>query len=210
MPRPSELLNAGYDYPKTWNQFLNWFHDEDACLNYLEKLRWPEGFVCPRCGVMDEPYRASRGRIMCRRCRYQCTVTAGTLFEKTRTPLSSWFAAAWYITSQKNGVSALGLQRILGLGSYQTAWSMLHRLRRAMVNPGREKLSGVVEVDETFVGGREIGKRRAQEYDKKKAIVVVAVERLRTSAITSSASCYQGKRSAIHMRCYRTRCGSAY
>lgn len=115
---------------------------------------------------------------MCRLCRHQCTVTAGTIFEKTRTPLRSWFAAVWYITSQKNGVSALGLQRVLGLGSYETAWTMLHRLRRAMVNPERERLSGVVEVDETYVGGRDEGKTRAPHPDSKKSIVVIAVELL--------------------------------
>jgi transposase-like protein len=179
MVRSSNLLKVGCDYPRTWNEFLDWFHDEEACINYLEQLRWPQGFICPCCGVRDEPYQVSRGRIMCRTCRHQCTATAGTLFAKTRTPLRTWFAAAWYVTSQKNGVSALGLQRALGLGSYQTAWSMLHRLRRAMVNPAREKLRGVVEVDETYIGGREKGKRSAIHYSKKKAIIVVAVELLR-------------------------------
>ena len=135
--------------------------DNAACLRYLEKLRWPDGFVCPRCGGMDEPYRAQRARLMCRACDYQGTVTAGTVFAKTRTPLRSWFAGVWYVTSQKHGVSALGLQRVLGLGSYQTAWTMLHRLRRAMVRPARERLSGKVEVDETYVGGpgRGLGRK---------------------------------------------------
>lgn len=141
-------------------------------------MRWQLGFVCPRCGLTGDPYRASRGRVVCCACRHQCTVTAGTLFEKTRTPLSSWFAAVWYITNQKSGVSALGLQRLLGLGSYQTAWSMLHRLRRAMVNPGRDLLSGVVEVDETYVGGRDVGRTRPPNPNSKKAIVVIAIELL--------------------------------
>ncbi len=88
---------------------------------------------------------------MCRHCRHQASVTAGTIFSKTRTPLRVWLSAAWYITNQKHGVSALGLQRVLGLGSYQTAWTMLHRFRRAMVRPEREKLKGVVEVDETYL-----------------------------------------------------------
>jgi len=113
---------------------------------------------------------------MCPSCRYQSTVTAGTLFEKSRTPLTNWFAAAWYITNEKHGVSALGLQRLLGLGSYQTAWTMLHRYRRAMVNPSRGKLSGVVEVDETYVGGVDKAKNRAPDYQSKKAIVAIAVE----------------------------------
>ena len=96
-------------------------------------------------------YRASRTRLMCRSCQYQGTVTSGTIFDKTRTPLRVWLAAAWYLTNQKQGVSALGLQRVLGLGSYQTAWTMLHRFRRAMVRPGRDKLKGLVEVDETYL-----------------------------------------------------------
>jgi transposase-like protein len=109
-------------------------------------------------------------------------VTAGTVFDKTRTPLRSWFAAAWYATNQKHGVSALGLQRVLGLGSYQTAWMMLHRLRRAMVRSGRERLSGIVEVDETYIGGPEVRQHRRRRAAKKPAssnktaIVAIAVE----------------------------------
>ena len=147
-----EMPVSGRDYPRTWEQFLDWFADNDACIGYLEGIRWPDGFSCPQCGVVDEPYRTSRGRLVCRDCRHQCTVTAGTIFDKTRTSLRSWLAAVWYITNQKQGVTALGLQRVLGLGSYQTAWTMQHRLRRAMIRPGRERLSGVVEVDECFVG----------------------------------------------------------
>ena len=142
---------SGQDYPKTWSQFLEWFSTEEACSEYLEGLRWREGFVCPRCGCVGAPYRASRTRLMCGSCRHQSTVTAGTIFDKTRTPLKVWLAAAWYITNQKHGVSALGLQRVLGLGGYQTAWTMLHRFRRAMVRPGRDRLKGKVEVDETFI-----------------------------------------------------------
>jgi transposase-like protein len=138
-------------YPRTWTEFLDWFSSEDACLAYLEGLRWPNGFICPSCGVAGVPYRASRIRMMCRDCGHQSTVTAGTIFDKTRTPLRVWLAAAWYLTNQKQGVSALGLQRVLGLGSYQTAWAMLHRLRRAMVRPDRERLHGTVEVDETYL-----------------------------------------------------------
>jgi transposase-like protein len=116
----------------------------------------------------------------------QCSVIAGTVFEKTRTPLRSWFAAAWHVANQKHGVSALALQRVLGLGSYQTAWAILHRLRRAMISPGRERLSGVVEVDETYVGGRDTAVGRARRVARlnfkvpplhnTKSIVVVAIE----------------------------------
>lgn len=141
----------GKDYPQNWNDFLDWFATEEACLAYLEKLRWANGFVCPSCGSVAEVYRASRTRLMCRDCQRQSTVTSGTIFDKTRTPLRVWLAAAWYLTNQKQGVSALGLQRVLGLGSYQTAWTMLHRFRRAMVRPGREQLKGQVEVDETYL-----------------------------------------------------------
>jgi transposase-like protein len=165
---------------------MDWFPDETSCFEYLERLRWPAGFVCPACGTNGRPYRASRHRLVCRDCRAQSSATAGTVFEKTRTPLRSWFSAIWYVTNQKHGVSALGLKRVLGLGSYQTAWAMLHRLRRAMVRPGRERLSGLVEVDETFVGGRDTrrGKKgrkskrkaKAKPAGGKKSIVLVAAE----------------------------------
>lgn len=175
---------AGRDYPSTWEQLFDWFPDEAACRAYLEQVRWPQGFVCPRCGAPGEAYRVSRTRLMCRHCRYQGTVTAGTIFDKTRTSLRSWFAAIWYITNQKQGVTALGLQRVLGMASYQTAWMMLHRLRRAMVRPGRERLRGVVEVDESFVGrsaankGRvgKQAKRFADQYNMRRSIVAIAVE----------------------------------
>lgn len=141
----------GKDYPQTWNEFLDWFGTEGACLDYLERLRWADGFVCPSCGSVAEAYRASRTGLMCRDCQRQSTVTSGTIFDKTRAPLRVWLAAAWYLTNQKQGVSALGLQRVLGLGSYQTAWTALHRFRRAMVRPSRELLKGQVEVDETYL-----------------------------------------------------------
>lgn len=186
MNRSSSTLQAGRDYPGTWEQFLDWFSDERDCLNFLEQLRWPDGFVCPGCGVQQQPFQASRNRLICRACRQQCSVTAGTIFSKTRTSLRSWFAAVWYITSQKHGVSALGMQRVLGLGSYQTAWTMLHRLRRAMVRDDRNRLSGIVEVDETFIGGPDerFGRKRAETNkktlknrpDSHKSAVAVAVE----------------------------------
>jgi len=169
MYRPALSLKSGRDYPSTWEQFLDWFPDEPSCANFLEELRWPNGYVCPSCGAHSEPFRASRNRLICRTCRHQCSVTAGTIFSKTRTSLRSWFAAVWYITSQKHGVSALGMQRVLGLGSYQTAWTMLHRLRRAMVREDRDRLSGIVEVDETFVGGPE-PKNKTKKLLKNKVV----------------------------------------
>ena len=158
---------AGKDYPATWSEFEDWFASEESCAAYLEQLRWPRGFVCPACGIADEPARTSRGRLCCSACRFQCSVTAGTIFDKTRTPLRVWFAAAWYITSQKQGISALGLQRVLGLTSYETAWAMLHRFRRAMVRPGRDLLTGTVEVDESFLAlQRRTGKPRKTRSSK--------------------------------------------
>lgn len=174
MVQPERHPIAGEDYPRNWREYSNWFATEEACVRFLEQLRWPAGFTCPSCGVCAEPYRASRGRFVCRDCRYQTSVTAGTILEKTRTPLATWFAAIWYVTNQKHGCSALGLQRVLGLGSYQTAWAMLHRLRRAMVRPGRERLHGAVEVDETYFGGqkRGVGGRHGRYKD----IIAIAVE----------------------------------
>ena len=145
----------------------------------MERLRWPHGFACPDCASMTAPYRASRTRLMCQDCGRQSTVTSGTIFDKTRTPLKVWLAGAWYLTSQKQGVSALGLQRVLGLGSYQTAWTMLHRFRRAMVRPDREPLKGLVEVDETYLA---ISDRQrpvspvGRKSSTRKVLVVMAVE----------------------------------
>jgi transposase-like protein len=165
------------DYPRTWGEFLDCFATEEACLAYLEKLRWPNGFVCSGCGLAGPAYRSSRGRLMCRGCAHQSTVTAGTIFDKTRTPLRVWFAAVWYLTNQKQGVSALGLQRVLGLGSYQTAWTLLHRLRRAMVRPTREPLKGLVELDETYLAitDREAPRTRGKNQTNQ-VFVVLAVE----------------------------------
>lgn len=174
MARDVGALAPGRDYPRTWAEFIEWFHDEEVCLEFLERLRWPDGFVCPRCGAKRDPCRSSRGRRVCLACRFEATVIDGTIFHKTRTPLPSWFAAMWHITSQKQGANALGLQRVLGFGSYQTAWAMLHKMRRAMVRPDRDRLSGVVEVDESYVGGPERGVRGRQT--EKKAIVAIAIE----------------------------------
>ena len=142
----------GVDYPSTYQQLLEWFPDNQSYSDYLARLRWPEGFVCPKCGG-SEFWRTGAGLWMCRACGRRTSVTAGTIFDRTRTPLSTWFAAIWFLTSQKNGMSALGLQRVLGFGSYETAWAWMHKLRRAMVRPERDKLSGIVELDETMIGG---------------------------------------------------------
>jgi len=148
---------GGVDYPGTFQELLEWFPDNAACLAYLERLRWPEGFTCPACG-QPGGWRTAKARWMCRACGRQSSVTAGTIFHQIRTPLSTWFAAIWFITSQKNGMSAQSLQRVLGFGSYETAWAWLQKLRRAMVRPERELLSGVVELDEVFIGNESRGR----------------------------------------------------
>lgn len=165
---------AGVDYPGTWHEFLSWFPDNARCLAYLERLRWPDGFVCPRCEGKTA-WRIAGARWMCAGCGRKTSVTAGTVLDKTRMSLSTWFAAAWHVTSQKHGMSALGLQRELGLGSYQTAWAWLHKLRRAMVRPDRDRLQGTVEVDEAYVGGEE--NNVVGRFTMKKSIVVIAAER---------------------------------
>ena len=144
------------EYPRTLAEVERRFSDDAACRQYLFELRWPTGFRCPRCGHEDA-WPISRGLWLCGGCRMQVSVPAGTVFQDTHLPLTVWFRAMWHITSQKSGVSALGLQRALGLGSYKTAWLILHKLRQAMVRPGRERLRGVVEVDETCWGAAESG-----------------------------------------------------
>jgi transposase-like protein len=161
------------EYPRTVLEFRDWFADDAACRDYLAKLRWPEGFRCPICSEADH-WITARGLRHCRRCGRQTSVTAGTLFADTHLPLRLWFEALWHVTSQKSGASALGLQRVLGLGSYRTAWNLLHKLRRAMVRPGRDRLQGVVEVDEIFIGGPRPGKRGRGAQGK--VLVVVAAQ----------------------------------
>jgi len=151
------------DYPRNWHELLAWFPDEAACLRYLERLRWGAGFSCRFCGTIGARWwRMGDGLRRCAVCRAETSVTAGTIFAGTRLPLVTWFAAVWYVVNQKQGVSALGLQRVLGIGSYQTAWAWLHKLRRAMVRPDRGLLAGVVEVDETIIGGVRAGWRDSE------------------------------------------------
>ena len=129
-------------FPSIYRDFVKMFPDNTACAAYLERLRWPNGFVCPACGNQREPWRHTRGRLVCPLCRHQSTVTAGTIFDKTRTPLTTWFDAAWHVTTAKNGMSARTLERTMGI-SYQVAWHMLHRFRVAMVRTAREQLKSM-------------------------------------------------------------------
>jgi transposase-like protein len=161
------------EYPRSLSEFTAKFATEQACRDYLFRLRWPEGFRCPRCGGAQ--YWPVRIVLMeCRTCGHQTSVTAGTIFQDTRKPLADWFRAMYWVTTQKTGASALGLQRVLGLRSYKTAWTWLHKLRRAMVRPGRDRLTGRVEVDETYLGGLEEGARGRQT--ERKALIVIAAQ----------------------------------
>lgn len=165
---------AGAHYPGSTGDFHAWFSRDADCLDYLEWLRWPNGFVCPECGH-DGGWRMGDGRFRCTACGSRTSVTSGTIFDRTRTPLTVWFTACWMFSTAKDGVSALGLKRTLEIGSYQTAWAMLHRLRSVLIRPGRERLAGTVEVDETFIGGEEPG-RAGGRAGGKKVLTGIAVE----------------------------------
>jgi transposase-like protein/ribosomal protein L37AE/L43A len=161
------------DYPRSIDEFESRFSSEEACREYVFQIRWPEGFRCPRCDHR-RAWALSATLWQCCQCDRQTSATAGTVFQDTRKPLKTWFRAMWYVTSQKNGASALGLQRVLGLRSYQTSWAWLHKLRRAMVRPGRDHLSGWVEVDETYVGGWEEGMKGRRRGEK--SLIVIAAQ----------------------------------
>jgi len=150
------------------------FATEELCRDYLIRLRWPEGFVCPACGSR-QAWQLPRGQFECSACGRQTSVTAGTLLDRTRKPLRLWLEVMWTVAGQKTGASAKNLQALLGLGSYETAWTWLHKLRRAMIRPGRDRLQGVVEVDEIYVGGREEG-LVGRDPSSQKVLVVLAVE----------------------------------
>jgi len=161
------------EYPDSLREFFLMFPDERACLEYLINLRWGGEFVCVKCKSVSTPWLTTRNRIECPHCHHQTSATAGTIFEKTRTPLTTWFEAAWNVTTSKSGMAAKTLERTIGT-SYHVAWMMLHRFRVAMVDAERTKLVGNVEVDETLIGGVEHDGKRGRGTDK--AIVVIAVE----------------------------------
>lgn len=166
---------AGLQYPRSLGEFQAWFSTDADCLDYLEWLRWPAGFVCSSCAHIGG-WRLADGRLRCAACGGRTSATAGTIFDRTRTPLTVWFTACWLFATQKDGVSALSIQRALDIGSYQTAWAMLDRLRSVLVRPGRERLQGTVEVDETYIGGDEPGLSGGRAKGKK-VLVGIAVER---------------------------------
>lgn len=170
---------AALPFSRSLPEFQRLFPDDAACASYLEKARWESGFVCPRCEASGEPFRiASRpGVLTCRKCRSQTGLTVGTVMERSRTPLSIWFWAAYLAASQTPGISAVQLQRQLGLSRYETAFQLLHKLRAGMVRPDRDRIGGRanehVELDETWVGGRTRGEGRGVHH---KTLVACAVE----------------------------------
>lgn len=139
-------------------EFEKRFNSERACREYLFNVKWYDGFKCPKCGH-TKAWNIRRDLYGCSNCGFETSVTRGSILHGTRKPLQMRLRAMWYVTNQKQGISALGLQRVLGLGSYHTAWEWLYRLRHAMVRPGRDRISGIIEVDETFIGGSRAGKR---------------------------------------------------
>jgi hypothetical protein len=164
-------------FPTTLLDFQRLFPNEDACATYLFELRWPEGFACPACRAAGKPYRFKNRptALRCRACHADTSVTAGTVMHNTKTPLHVWFWAAYLVTAQTPGMSALQVQRQLGIGRYETAFHLLHKLRAAMVRPDRDRIGGayVVEVDEAEVGGETRGEGRGVHH---MATVVGAVE----------------------------------
>jgi transposase-like protein len=177
------------DFPDNEMEFDQRFGDEPGCIEYLFRLRWPEGFVCPKCRH-PKCWESVRGLYICCSCEYQQSVTAGTIFHATRKPLAIWFKAMWWFSTRKSGINAIDLRQLLGLGSYKTAWEWLQKLRSCTIRNDREKLSGDIEADEFYLGGESSGKRgRGAEH---KCAVAVAVERkgnvlgrLRMQVITS-------------------------
>ncbi len=173
------LAREDLPFPVSLPEFQRLFPDDAACAVYLEKTRWSDGFACPHCGVIGEPFRFENrpGVLRCRACRKDTGLTVGTVMERSHVPLSTWFWAAYLVTSQTPGMSAIQFQRQLGLSRYETAFQLLHKLRAGMVRPDRDRIGGLpkvhVEVDETLVGGRTRGEGPGVHH---KVLVAAAVE----------------------------------
>ena len=176
-------------FPHSLPEFQRLFPDESACAAYLERARWSNGFICDHCGSIGEPYRFSNrpGVLRCKHCNRDTSLTAGTVMERTHTPLSVWFWAAYLVTSQTPGMSAVQFQRQLGLSRYETAFQILHKLRVGMVRPDQDKIGGkpevIVEADETWIGGRTRGKGRGVHDMVLVAGAVEVRQRKRTSSL---------------------------
>lgn len=175
---PDIFQHGELAFPKSLPQFQKLFPDDAACATYLEHIRWEHGFVCPACGAAGEPFRfaARPGVLRCRKCRRDAALTAGTVMERTHTPLNVWFWAAYLVASHTAGMSATQFQRQLGLKRYETAFQILHKLRAGMVRPDADRIGGTgshVEIDETWIGGATRGEGRGNHNQ---TLVAAAVE----------------------------------
>lgn len=168
-------MNTEENYPKDFQQFLAQFSDEDACWHYLIDVRWPKGYICSQC-QSGNYWLTAKHKIHCSNCGKEFSITSGTIFQDSKKPILLWFHIMWWVVAQKTGASANNLKDFMGFGSYETAWTWLHKLRRAMVRKSREKLTGIVEVDETYIGGEEIGTGKQGRGAEEKNLVVVATE----------------------------------
>lgn len=184
MPPHADVLQWEHlPFPKSLPQFQKLFPNDEACARYLEGAKWPKGFACPYCHEKGEPFRfaARPGVLRCRSCRKDVALTAGTIMERTHTPLTIWFWATYLVSSLTPGLSAVQFQKQLGLTRYETAFQILHKLRAAMVRPGRDRIGGNlarrdhVEIDETYIGGETRGKGKGVHADEK-TLVIAAVE----------------------------------
>jgi transposase-like protein/DNA-directed RNA polymerase subunit RPC12/RpoP len=162
------------DFPESEFEFDQRFHSNKACKEYLAKMKWPEGFRCCNCGH-KQYWESARDLYICTRCERPHSLTAGTVMHSTKKPLTYWFKAMWWFTTRKSGVNAVNLKDLLGFGSYQTAWTWLHKLRSCTIRHQRERLSGLVEVDEFYIGGQKPGKRGRGANGK--SVIVAAVEK---------------------------------
>jgi transposase-like protein len=162
-------------YPKNFQEFLEEFPNEEACWRYLIDIRWPEGYTCQYC-ISNKYWLTAKHKLHCSGCGKEFSIMSGTIFQGTKKPLLLWFHIMWWVVAQKTGVSAYNLMDFMGFGSYESAWIWLHKLRRAMVRTGREKLSGTIEVDETYIGGEETGTGKQGRGADEKSLVVVATE----------------------------------
>lgn len=162
-------------YPKSIIEFQRTFQTERDCIDYLFKSRWPDGFICPQCGDTEFYYIEKRRTFQCKRNRHQVSLTAGTVMHGTRMPILYWFWAAYILTTETPGISALQLQRQLGMKYYEAAYTILQKLRSSMVRHDRDRIHGTVEVDETYVGGTAPGAKRGR--GTKKTVVIAVVER---------------------------------
>lgn len=175
-------------------EFEKRFNTEEVCREYLFKIRWPNGYQCPRCQY-PKVWIINKRLYKCSRCGFRSSLTAGTIFHDSRKPLRMWFKAIWSVTNQKHGISALGLQRALGVGSYHTAWEWMYRLRHAMVRPGRDRISGIIEVDESYLGGKKSGKRGRGAVGKILVMIAAQIDGKRIGRIrlkrvaNASANC---------------------